>query len=114
MINKAEKIITNFSLEIKPKFPAYAAIYTSFIEYLKETKEDYDGSFYEFFENDFSKNDINNRNLFAILPFGNLKTIVYDKIKDLELKEKSSIPPIDENTANILIKFLQDNKRFHG
>ena len=150
MIHKAEKIITEYSLKIKPNFPHYAAIYTSFIEYLKETKENYDGSFYDYFENEFSKNDIiqscvryvrnsnkatsltaierylnamtklyeeciqkegcNNRNLFAILPFGNLKTIVNDKIKDLKLKEKSSIPPIDDNTANIIIKFLQDKK----
>lgn len=154
MINKAEKIITHFSLEIKPKFPAYAAIYTSFIEYLKETKADYDGSFYDFFENDFSKNDIiqscvkyirnsnkatsrtaierylnamtklyeeciqkqgcNNRNLFAILPFGNLKTQINEKLKDLNLDEKTSIPPIDESTAKKIIDFLisgKNNKR---
>ena len=150
MITEAEKIITNFSLEIKPKFPAYAAIYNSFIEYLKEKKSDYDGTFHDFFENEFSKDDItqscirylqnsnkiknftaierylnamtklfeeciqkhgcNNRNLFALLPFGNLKEHVKEKLKDLKLEEKASIPPIDENTANIIIEFLQDKK----
>ena len=150
MIAKAEKIINAYFLEIKPNFAHYGALYDSFIKYLRETKSNYDGTFHDFFENDFSKNDIiqsciryirnsnraksvqsidtylgamtklyeeciqkqgcNNRNLFAILPFGNLKTQVKEKLKDINLEEKASIPPIDEDTSTIIINYLENEK----
>lgn len=150
MIKETEKIIMEYFAEIKPKFPSYAAVYSSFIDYLKEKRANYDGTFHDFFENDFSKNDIiqscvgyvrnsskaksviaierylnamsklyeeciqkhdcNNRNLFAILPFGNLKSQVNEKLRDLNLEEKTSIPPIDETTAEKIVDYLEKEK----
>lgn len=151
MVEEAEKIIKEYFKEIKPNFPSYAAVYYSFIDYLKNSWSDYDDTFHVFFENVFSINDIiqscvgyvrnsnkaksviaierylnamsklydeciqqkyhcYNKNVFALLPFGNLKSQVNEKLRDLNLEEKSSIPPINEDTARNIVEYLEKER----
>ena len=152
MVDTLEKIVTDFSMQIKDKFADYVALYASFIEYIREEYSEYGYPVEEFLNHDFSRKDIiksciryienstkvnsvaaidkylnamtklyeecikkqgyNNRNLFAILPFGSLKSEVKEKLKDIELKEKQPIKPISVDDAENLICSLRElNKR---
>lgn len=58
MVNQMEKIILEFSDQIKEKFADYVALYSFFIKYMKDTYSDYEYSLEEFLNHDFSRRDI--------------------------------------------------------
>lgn len=55
MTNLLEKMVIEFSNEIKDNFATYSAIYVSFVEYIKEQYIDYEYSLEYFLEHDLSR-----------------------------------------------------------
>lgn len=149
MVKSLEKMVLEFTVQVKEKFADYVALYISFIEYVKEEYSDYEYSLEQFLNHDLSRRDIiksciryiqnstkansvtaiekylnamtklyeecfekqryNNRNLFAILPFGSLKSEVKEQLRDKELKEKESYLPITESDAAKILEHLENN-----
>lgn len=149
MVDLLEKMVVDFSAQIKDKFADYVALYLSFNEYIKEEYSDYESSLEQFLNHDFSRRDIiksciryikkstkansvtaiekylnamtklyeecfekqryNNRNLFAILPFGSLKSEVKEQLRDTDLKEKESYIPITDKDVEKIFEYFENN-----
>ncbi len=77
----------------------------------KETAIDkYLNAMTKLYEECISKKHFNNRNLFAILPFGSLKSEVKEQLKDNYLKEKEALEAINDKDADKILNYLTQNK----